>query len=305
MKGRIINYLKSIGINADGIKEYKKDEIFVYIGNARIEFIKGTENGIYSIRWIGIEPPKKIPSKIFYMDFNKELVLFWEKDGNLHRKNAEPATLSFNMQTGKLTSYSFFEDGKVVPVNATQEDIQRNYEFLFEEYRNLLRYIFNGKGEIKQKKTQEPKRNQIDMIELDEVRRRIKLLKEDRNLDLELMDAAKKGDLDKVKNLIEQGADIHAERDHALRIAAKRGYFDIVKYLVEHGADIHAVNDCTLRLAVENGDLDMVKYLVEHGADIHVFKEGPLFWAVKYGYLDIVKYLVEMVLIFMFLIIML
>jgi ankyrin repeat protein len=72
--------------------------------------------------------------------------------------------------------------------------------------------------------------------------------------------ASKEGDLNKVKELIEQGADIHAD-DFALRWASYYGHLVVVKYLVEQGANIHALNDCAIRWASENGHLDVVKYL--------------------------------------------
>jgi hypothetical protein len=42
--------------------------------------------------------------------------------------------------------------------------------------------------------------------------------------------------------------------------------FRLIKKLVQEGADIHADNDCALRFASESGHFDIVKYLVEKGA---------------------------------------
>ena len=47
------------------------------------------------------------------------------------------------------------------------------------------------------------------------------------------------------------------------------GRVNIVKYLVDNGANIHADDDCALREAAVNGYLEVVKYLVEKGANIH------------------------------------
>ena len=93
--------------------------------------------------------------------------------------------------------------------------------------------------------------------------------------------------------LVEQGIDINADDNYALRWAAGNGHLDIVKYLVEHGADIHAQEDYALRWAAVNDRLEVVKYLVEHGADIHANNNHALRWAAGCGYLDIVKYLEE------------
>lgn len=96
------------------------------------------------------------------------------------------------------------------------------------------------------------------------------------------------GSLDVVKCLVEHGADIHADNDHALRVASDYGHLEIVEYLVEQGADIHADADYALRIASENGYLDIVKCLVEHGANIHACDD----YAIQYaGTPEIEEYL--------------
>ena len=99
--------------------------------------------------------------------------------------------------------------------------------------------------------------------------------------------------LEKVKYLIRQGADIHAEYDYAFLLASGKGHLETVKYLVEHGANIHAEYDYAFLMASDNGHLEIVKYLVRHGADIHAQNDSALRRASKYGQLLTVKYLVE------------
>jgi ankyrin repeat protein len=94
--------------------------------------------------------------------------------------------------------------------------------------------------------------------------------------DMDLCDAAADGRLDVVMTLIEQGANIHAYDDEALREAAENGHLDVVKYLVEHGADIDACEGCALCWAAENGHLNIVKYLVAQGADLRVITRGEV-----------------------------
>jgi len=113
------------------------------------------------------------------------------------------------------------------------------------------------------------------------------------NLEFPLRWAVMNGHLDIVKYLVEEGADIHVFNDCALKLAAELGYLDIVKYLVEQGANIHARDDAALRWAAFYGKFDVVKYLVEQGANIHADNDGPLRWAAANGHLDEVKYLVE------------
>jgi ankyrin repeat protein len=84
-----------------------------------------------------------------------------------------------------------------------------------------------------------------------------------KSLEQQLFDACKTGDLNLVKDLVSQGADIHAcEDDDALRCAAFKGHLEIVKYLVSQGADIHAYEDGALRWAACDGHLEIVKGII-------------------------------------------
>jgi len=53
-----------------------------------------------------------------------------------------------------------------------------------------------------------------------------------------LEEACKTGDLDKVKELVSDGADITANNNYAVQLASNNGHLDVVKYLVSLGADI-------------------------------------------------------------------
>jgi ankyrin repeat protein len=101
------------------------------------------------------------------------------------------------------------------------------------------------------------------------------LLNENKDLDQQLIDASTNGNLDFVKQLIDQGADIHVRNDWALRAASSKGRLDVVKYLVSKGADIHAENDESLYLAVAFGHLNVVKYLIQQGSNISELTNIP------------------------------
>jgi ankyrin repeat protein len=55
------------------------------------------------------------------------------------------------------------------------------------------------------------------------------------------------------------------ELNNILQIAAETG--DLINLIksIEQGADIHADNDGALRYSARNGNLDTVKYLIENG----------------------------------------
>jgi ankyrin repeat protein len=62
-------------------------------------------------------------------------------------------------------------------------------------------------------------------------------------LDRALCDAAREGDLEHVRDLIQNGADVNAkdeDRWTALMRAAGNGHMDVVCFLIEHSADINA-----------------------------------------------------------------
>jgi ankyrin repeat protein len=111
-------------------------------------------------------------------------------------------------------------------------------------------------------------------------------------LDNNLIQAVKECNLIKVKHLIEQGADIHADNDWALRLSAANGHLEVVKYLVEHGADIHSYKYQALRYSAGNGHLEVIKYLIEQGANIHADNDYALRFSAKYGHLEVVNYLI-------------
>ena len=108
-----------------------------------------------------------------------------------------------------------------------------------------------------------------------------------------LMNAVGNGRLEIIKYLVEKGVNIHARNDDALAEASKKGHLEIVKYLIKNGADIHTKNDCALIWASLKNNFEIVKYLVEKGANIHAKNDEALKYASACGYFDIVKYLVE------------
>lgn len=77
----------------------------------------------------------------------------------------------------------------------------------------------------------------------------------------ELYEAAKYGNLQKVKNLVSQGINIHVENEKAFRWAAANGHLDIVKYLVKCGVDVYVYNEGALYWARHNSHQDIVEYL--------------------------------------------
>lgn len=93
--------------------------------------------------------------------------------------------------------------------------------------------------------------------------------------------------------LLEEGANIHAGGDLALRWAAGNGDCKAAKMFLENGADIHIGCESTLVSAVENGDINMAELSLEYGADIHIDHEYPLSRAVEDGNINMVRLLLK------------
>lgn len=64
----------------------------------------------------------------------------------------------------------------------------------------------------------------------------------------ELNDADKAGDITSIKRTLLAGADIHADDDVALRLAANNGHKNVVDRLLKAGADVQVDNCQSLEM---------------------------------------------------------
>ena len=113
----------------------------------------------------------------------------------------------------------------------------------------------------------------------------------------ELLDAAFKGETEKVIQLLNEGVNIDAgasDEGTPLMYAALKGHVDVVKALISKGAKPNARNNnrCTaLMEAAYGGYADVVKILLKAGADPNaIAKDGTtaLKWAKSEGHGDVV-----------------
>jgi ankyrin repeat protein len=139
---------------------------------------------------------------------------------------------------------------------------------------------------------------------------------------VQLRNAAEYGNLEKVKQLIKDGADIHSGNEYALRWAAEGGHSEIVRLLIENGANISRAKETAvkynldkvirfleqeeeklkeetininvqLRKEAHKGNLEKVKQLIEDGADISFESHAALRFAAQEGHINIVQFLIE------------
>ena len=91
----------------------------------------------------------------------------------------------------------------------------------------------------------------------------------DEALNRRLINYVINGDLKGVKDTIEQGVNIHAGDDYALRHASENGHTEIVELLLESGANVHARNDYALRWATRQNNTEIVNILRAHIAKMN------------------------------------
>jgi ankyrin repeat protein len=80
----------------------------------------------------------------------------------------------------------------------------------------------------------------------------------------------------------------------ALIESAENGFYDLTKYLLENGADVHAEHNKALRLSSSKGHISVVKLLIDHDADVTDSDNDAINWAHIGGHSDIVKILRKM-----------
>lgn len=116
----------------------------------------------------------------------------------------------------------------------------------------------------------------------------------------DLLHGAETGDLERVRNNLEAvntvrtGVVSKIHTTHALLWACENGHIEVAKYLLEQGADIHAEREIVLRFALQTGNLEMATFLIENGADIHLIKESSLILAAKIANYPTIRYLLAL-----------
>jgi len=100
-------------------------------------------------------------------------------------------------------------------------------------------------------------------------------------------------DVNVIKGLLEEGADIHIDEELTLKWASENGHLEIVELMIEHVANIHARRECALKWASNNGHFEIVKLLLEHGANVHAVEDCALRWASAQGQLEVIKLLIK------------
>lgn len=117
---------------------------------------------------------------------------------------------------------------------------------------------------------------------------RLQLDKNDR-----LFTAVAEGHVQKVKDAINNGADVNADRSKALRLAAGQGLSSIVSILLHEGVDISPLDHAALRAAVKGGHQDVAGMLLGKKANPDAGEGEGLIEAASTGRLSMVNLLLS------------
>ena len=119
--------------------------------------------------------------------------------------------------------------------------------------------------------------------------------------DISIHDAARKGNIDVVKQHLAAGTDVNIKDDVGdtpLPWAAYGYHKEIVELLIENGADVNAKNDLgntPLYMANLGGSKEITELLIANGADVNAKYNGgstPLHTSSALGHKEIVELLI-------------
>ncbi|MGD9347880.1 MAG: ankyrin repeat domain-containing protein [Candidatus Aminicenantes bacterium] len=118
-----------------------------------------------------------------------------------------------------------------------------------------------------------------------------------------IVEAAKDGDFQSVKNILEnEPAKIDAKDEEGytpLHWACMRAHWDIANYLIERGADLNVVGGdggTQINWAVHHDNVDIIKALIDKGAKLNIRNQWgmtELHTAIWRGNIHVVEYLLD------------
>jgi len=125
---------------------------------------------------------------------------------------------------------------------------------------------------------------------------------QDINLSAQLIEAAAKGEVQRVQTLLKQGADINAQDQQgrtALLVATRGNHIEVARVLIQNGADVNIqdnIQDNPYLYAAAAGYLEILQMTLAAGADLkryNRFGGTALIPACERGHVEVVKELLK------------
>ena len=114
------------------------------------------------------------------------------------------------------------------------------------------------------------------------------------NIDLKIFfSAAYNGDIFILKKCLDDGIDIHACNDLALRLASKSKHQIAIDFLLARGANIQAIYDAELRQAALEGDIETVSKIFKQFSCSEIAKIYAMYNAIFGRHENIVEFLLK------------
>ncbi|MFP3024204.1 MAG: ankyrin repeat domain-containing protein, partial [Wolbachia sp.] len=197
--------------------------------------------------------------------------------------------LHFAVQEGNLDTIRFLLD-EGADIESQDKDNKKPLHLAVDANRlSVVKLLLDRGASVNAK--DENNKTPLDLATEEDV---IEVL-EKAQLDQGLLINARNGNLDKVKDLIIQGANLEAKDingNTALHNACSNGYLKVVEYLIDKGASFKAKNKdgkTPLDLAIQEGRTDIVQAIEQIRSDLN----GKLLSAVKNGDLNKIEDLVS------------
>lgn len=130
----------------------------------------------------------------------------------------------------------------------------------------------------------------------------------------ELYLACEQGDLEKIKNLVNKGVDIHTRfgsnyypiekvgeltiinypysNYYPIEIASENGHLEVVKWMYSIGCDVTNKKIYAMQYAIYCGHIEVVKFLYSIGCKPNDYDDA-IITACRYGHFEVVKFLVS------------
>ncbi|SAL76775.1 Ankyrin repeats (3 copies) [Caballeronia peredens] len=111
-----------------------------------------------------------------------------------------------------------------------------------------------------------------------------------KNINEMLVEAAARGDLNKVKYCVNRRADINFDENEPIMEAALGGHLDVVDFILSNGGDSPYAREMTLGCASQNGHLHVVDHMLKVGAGDMIDAARV---AAANGHIDVLKRLLD------------